>query len=699
MAKEADKYMKEYIKQANAENWQAVGYKNLGYLIDMNAYKLSYHIDDKGQCYTDGKKIVVSMISTFLNKAQKPFWPVINKGLAAHEAQHVNSSSFTLFKEIQEWYGKYMEVNFKISADTGRKIAQYMMNALEDGRIEAIVCRKMAIYLTIFQIINDGIRKNTKIQKPKPGEEKSEIDEYGDFCGQILSYAKTGKNAPGITYYRGKRLEQEFLKIRQYIDDAVNGETCQDCYDATKKLLETVAPYIADLIRKQDQLNQFIQQLIDSIEWTCDPKNGEETNSNATGSGKILKRLRKQAKSSGSGDKKDGSGDGNGKEDKGDGQDGDGNSEGSGQNGMGQGDPGNQDGDDSQNSDDGFDDSDDPAQASKKDSNSTHGGGRLSEDADDPGYTQDEIDSVMQKIRNEIQWNADAEQHADLNKNQQAAQNIDMGKINAHYRENIRYSESRINMTAMSTPEDIRQEGKRFRKEVETILEIRKQAVRGLRHGALDTRNMWQSACGSSTIFQRKGDPRKPECAVFGLLDNSGSMGGDKELSARRAMAVIEEGLPDGVALKVAMFDAGGNEVRHRIVREWDDRGLRRNYCYNSMSNCHASGCNKDGYSIRIATAQLMQRREKKKVLIVLSDGLPSCYNSDAAGIADVAEAVKEARNNGVIVIPIMFGDRNFVNSSLASYHKMYGRNLVACSPNRITTEFCKLFKQLILGR
>ena len=683
--KQASTYMREYIAQAKAENWQAVGYKNLGYLIDMEAYKLSYVINDGGECYTDGRQIVVSMIDPFLNKAFQPFWPVINKGLSAHEAQHVNSSSFTLFKEIQDWYGKYMDVNFKISQETGKKIAQYMMNSLEDGRIEAIVCRKMPVYLTIFQIINDGIRKGCKIEKPIPGQDKDEIAEYGDFCGQILSYAKTGKNAPGITYYRGKRLEQEFLKIKDFIDDAVNGVTCQDCYEACRKLLETAAPYIADLIRKQDQLNQFIQQLINSIEWTSEPRDGEETNSDASGSGKALKRLRKQPSKSQSGK-------GQGK----DGQDGDDSSS-----GNGKGDP--KDGQDGKNGDqqdssDGMDGGDSPSQPGQ-DSNSNRGGGQLLEDADDPGYTEEEVNRVLDNIRNEIQWNADAEQNADLNKNQQSAQSIDLGKINAHYRGMVQYTEDRINMTAASTPGDIVQEAKKFRKEIESVLEIRKQAVHGLRHGALDTRNMWQSACGSSTIFQRKGDPRKPECAVFGLLDNSGSMGGDKEISARRAMAVIEEGLPDGVALKVAMFDAGSNVVRHRIVREWDDRGLRRNYCYNSMTHCHASGCNKDGYSIRVATAQLAQRREKKKVLIILSDGLPSCYSSESEGIQDVANAVKEARNSGIIVIPIMFGDRNFVNSSLASYHKMYGKNLIACSPNKITSEFCKLFKQLILGR
>ena len=117
------------------------------------------------------------------------------------------------------------------------------------------------------------------------------------------------------------------------------------------------------------------------------------------------------------------------------------------------------------------------------------------------------------------------------------------------------------------------------------------------------------------------------------------------------------------------------------------------------MTHCRPGGCNMDGYSIRVAVTQLLSRREKKKVLILLSDGLPSAYNSEAAGIEDVRDAVRDAKSKGVIVIPIMFGDQSFVSSEINKYRKMYGGEVIACSPNRIEDEFCKLFKKLITQR
>lgn len=773
----AKKYMRDFMALVRAENLVSVGSKNLGYLIDTVARQITYTINDGGECYTDGKSIVVSMLSYFLNEDWKEFWPVILKGLAAHESQHVNSSSFTLFKSIQQWSGKYFKDNFQISEQTGASIGQWFMNVFEDGRIEAIVCRKMAVYVTIFRIINGGIRKLNTIVKPEKGQQKDEMEEYGDFSAQILSYAKTGRNAIGISYYKGKRLEKEFVGIRQYIDEAVASPDCQGCYDAVKKAIEKCAPYIADLIRKQDQLNQMIQQMLSQMEWTSNPSDGEEKNDDSTGSGSCLKKLRKQPKGgkggkgskaqeeSDDGDEEDGEGSGKGKKgqksgkkdgkDKGaggdDGEDeadGDDDQDGDGQDGKDGKDKGKSKGQDGDDSDDGdgdgsgkdsdgkgsdqSDSGDEEGSPAGGDSdgeagegsdqennerstgnssggkakpvdhgsNSSVGGDGLTEDGDDPGYTEEEARALLDQVNQEAEWSAAQDQHNDLNANASKLESTDLSKVNAHYKNGApRFIEDRILMTASPTPENIKQRGKKFGKVIATILQIRRQDVRGVRHGALDLPNVWQSRTGNNNVFVRRGDPRKPECAIFGLMDNSGSMGGRKEMAARQAMAIIEEGLPEGIALKLALFDADYSAVRHRVIKDWTDRGRVRNYCVNSMTHCRPGGCNMDGYSIRVAVTQLLSRREKKKVLILLSDGLPSAYNSEAAGIEDVRDAVRDAKSKGVIVIPIMFGDQSFVSSEINKYRKMYGGEVIACSPNRIEDEFCKLFKKLITQR
>ena len=74
---------------------------------------------------------------------------------------------------------------------------------------------------------------------------------------------------------------------------------------------------------------------------------------------------------------------------------------------------------------------------------------------------------------------------------------------------------------------------------------------------------------------------------------------------------------------------------------------------YNFSSKGPSGCCNKDGYSIRVATSELLKQVAKKKILIILSDGLPSAYAGD--GTNDVSTAVDEARRQGIEVVSIYF--------------------------------------------
>lgn len=62
------------------------------------------------------------------------------------------------------------------------------------------------------------------------------------------------------------------------------------------------------------------------------------------------------------------------------------------------------------------------------------------------------------------------------------------------------------------------------------------------------------------------------------------------------------------------------------------------------MGQIAAGNGNKDGYSIRAAALDLAKRTERRKILMVLSDGLPSGYFSEAEAIDDVRTAVQAAR-------------------------------------------------------
>ena len=169
----------------------------------------------------------------------------------------------------------------------------------------------------------------------------------------------------------------------------------------------------------------------------------------------------------------------------------------------------------------------------------------------------------------------------------------------------------------------------------------------------------------------------------------------DKSTLSRTAAGIIERGLSKFTAMKISLFDVSGSQIRHATLKKFDERSTGSK-CYNSRTGVGIGGGNKDGYSIRVATADLLARREAKKVLVVLSDGLPSDYNGGTrAGLNDVREAVREARRKGVIVIPIMFGRASDREQMKDNFSYMYGQ-FISCDPIDITDEFTKLFTKLI---
>jgi nitric oxide reductase activation protein len=92
---------------------------------------------------------------------------------------------------------------------------------------------------------------------------------------------------------------------------------------------------------------------------------------------------------------------------------------------------------------------------------------------------------------------------------------------------------------------------------------------------------------------------------------------------------------------------------------------------------------------------ELEKRSEARRVLIVLSDGLPSAYYKESEAIADVRSAVQEARRRGIVVIPIMYGVTDSAESFQA-YQQMYEKGIISTNAENILSEFEKLIFRLI---
>ena len=155
----------------------------------------------------------------------------------------------------------------------------------------------------------------------------------------------------------------------------------------------------------------------------------------------------------------------------------------------------------------------------------------------------------------------------------------------------------------------------------------------------------------------------------------------------------IEDGFSKVIPLKIVAFDAQDDTfVTHEVIKNWGERNSN-SFSYNFMKKGRSGGGNKDGFSIRVATKELLSRSGKKKILIVLSDGSPSCYNSYAEGTKDVNDAVKKARASGIEVVGIYFSS-NHDTEEEDMFRKMYEKNYVITEPEMIGEELARLMKR-----
>ena len=86
-----------------------------------------------------------------------------------------------------------------------------------------------------------------------------------------------------------------------------------------------------------------------------------------------------------------------------------------------------------------------------------------------------------------------------------------------------------------------------------------------------------------------------------------------------------------------------------------------------SILTMYAGGCNNDAYTIRYLTERLKKRTEEHKLLIMISDGMPSHTVGTVDGVLDCRIAVKKAEKS-CDVVAIGIGD-----CSPENLRKIYG--------------------------
>ena len=263
----------------------------------------------------------------------------------------------------------------------------------------------------------------------------------------------------------------------------------------------------------------------------------------------------------------------------------------------------------------------------------------------------------------------------------------------------LTFTETYITPGGGRLPPAFAERAKALHHRLDKLLRQQRERSASQRTGALSQRELWKVPLDAKDVFRRKAPPSKRETAFYLLIDRSGSMGagiGDgnsKLFTALATAAVLEEALKGIAYTKIVAFDGGTNAVEHCVIKDFDQKeiGCR---CIDAMGQIAAGNGNKDGYSIRAAALDLAKRTERRKILMVLSDGLPSGYFSEAEAIDDVRTAVQAARRRGLLVIPIIYTART--DENVDAYRRMYEKSMIFADSVGMLGEFERLLMKLV---
>lgn len=180
--------------------------------------------------------------------------------------------------------------------------------------------------------------------------------------------------------------------------------------------------------------------------------------------------------------------------------------------------------------------------------------------------------------------------------------------------------------------------------------------IQGCRSGVLDTTKLAEAYQGVPQVYLRQGHVRTNKSTVCVLIDESGSMGGRKEILARQAAILLNEtfGKSSGVDLYIYGHTADIGAIGYVNLSVY-----REGNHYNpkfSLSKSNAKSQNRDGDAILEVAKRVRKFTKEHCIMFVISDGCPRANGYEGIpAIKDTAKKVKEAEklDFGIIQISI----------------------------------------------
>ena len=198
--------------------------------------------------------------------------------------------------------------------------------------------------------------------------------------------------------------------------------------------------------------------------------------------------------------------------------------------------------------------------------------------------------------------------------------------------------------------------------------------------GQLVPERLWKiGRTDDDKLFNRKKRSDDSEFVIDVLIDSSGSQAGRQAQVAAQGYIISEALSQAGIPHRVTGYCAFWGYTVLQRFRDYEDprETNERIFQFRAYAN------NRDGLALKTVGSSLMERPEKNKILIVLSDGKPcdmsiqrpgtrqpKIYDGEKA-VKDTAYEVRRARNQGIFVIGIFVGNEE----ELSVEKRIYGKD------------------------
>ena len=195
---------------------------------------------------------------------------------------------------------------------------------------------------------------------------------------------------------------------------------------------------------------------------------------------------------------------------------------------------------------------------------------------------------------------------------------------------------------------------------------------KGYMTGRFSAQSYARNACVSTgNCFTRTSLPiGKPKCVFALCIDQSGSMDRYGKVHAARKTAVLLNEILSSLQIPHLIYghDDFDETCRLNVFHDFEEPDKKDRYRIEGVSSC---GRNRDGAAIAYGCEKLLKRPEKQKILIVISDGLPT-ENSFHPGMSyeeDAAAVVNDYSRKKLIIFGAV------IDGNVEGIRRIYGKH------------------------